>query len=96
LLTPRLRVSRLLLGAHATLAVRVTAHPLAAKLCRAFGGAVVSTSANRSNEAPARDAASVRRMFGDGVDDVLDGSVGPLTNPTQIRDGATGAVVRPA
>jgi L-threonylcarbamoyladenylate synthase len=95
LLPPRAQISRLLLGAHATLAVRVTAHPLAADLCRAFGGAVVSTSANRSNQTPARDAATVRRMFGDGIDDVLDGAVGTLVNPTQIRDGATGEVVRP-
>ena len=43
-------------GAHATLAVRVTAHPLAAALCRAFGGAIVSTSANRAGRPPARSA----------------------------------------
>jgi len=33
-------------GDHRTIAVRVTAHPLAAALCEAFGGAIVSTSAN--------------------------------------------------
>ncbi|HEX7915398.1 L-threonylcarbamoyladenylate synthase, partial [Rudaea sp.] len=35
---------------HAGIALRVTAHPLAAALCRAFGGALVSTSANRHGE----------------------------------------------
>ena len=43
-----------LAGAHAGIAVRVTAHAPAAALCRAFGGALVSTSANRHGEPPAR------------------------------------------
>ena len=49
-----------LAGAHSGIALRVTAHPLAAELCRAFGGALVSTSANRHGEPPARTADEVR------------------------------------
>ncbi|HNE27004.1 MAG TPA: Sua5/YciO/YrdC/YwlC family protein, partial [Pseudomonadales bacterium] len=41
-------------GGRSTLAVRVTAHPLAAALCKQFGGALVSTSANRAGKKPAR------------------------------------------
>ncbi|HRN60194.1 MAG TPA: Sua5/YciO/YrdC/YwlC family protein, partial [Chiayiivirga sp.] len=41
-------------GDHDTLAVRITAHPVAAALCEAFGGPIVSTSANRAGEPPAR------------------------------------------
>nr|MDQ2696242.1 Sua5/YciO/YrdC/YwlC family protein [Pseudomonadota bacterium] len=40
-LVPARRAPVWLRGNHPTLAVRVTAHPLAAALCRAFGGAVV-------------------------------------------------------
>lgn len=96
LLPARDDVSPLLRGAHHTLAVRVTAHPLAAALCRAFGGALVSTSANRSTVPPARTAQQVRADLGANLDDILDGEVGPLANPTEIRDGATGTVLRPA
>ncbi|MBI3776109.1 MAG: Sua5/YciO/YrdC/YwlC family protein [Gammaproteobacteria bacterium] len=96
LLPARDAVSPLLRGAHPTLAVRVTAHPLAAALCRAFGGALVSTSANRSNEPPARTAQQVRAQLGADLDYLLDGVVGSAANPTEIRDAATGAVLRPA
>ena len=44
-------------GAHAGIALRVTAHGPAAELCRAFGGALVSTSANPHGQPPARSAA---------------------------------------
>jgi L-threonylcarbamoyladenylate synthase len=87
-------VSRLLRGAHDTLAVRVTAHPIAAQLCRRFGKALVSTSANRSGQPPARDAATVREQFGSDVDYVVDAPTGGLARPTTIRDAVTGEVLR--
>lgn len=83
-----------LTGGRDTLAVRVTAHPGAAALCHGFGGALVSTSANRHGEPPARDAATVRAAFGAGVDFVIDGPCGGLARPTEIRDVRTGAVLR--
>ncbi|MGH6629827.1 MAG: L-threonylcarbamoyladenylate synthase, partial [Burkholderiales bacterium] len=42
-----------LAGKHTTIAVRVTAHPVCRALCKTFGGAVVSTSANPSGARPA-------------------------------------------
>ncbi len=83
-----------LAGAHAGIALRVTAHPLAAELCRAFGGALVSTSANRHGEPPARTATDVRAALGDEIDAVLNGSVGGLERPTPIRDAISGDAVR--
>lgn len=83
-----------LTGGRRTLAVRITAHPLAARLCEQYGGPIVSTSANRSGRAPARTALQVVRQFGDEVDYVLPGAVGGARRPTQIRDLATGKVVR--
>ena len=83
-----------LAGSHSGIALRVTAHPLAAELCRAFGGALVSTSANRHGEAPARTAGAVRDAFGDEIDVVLNGSVGGLERPTPIRDAISGDTVR--
>lgn len=83
-----------LTGNRDTIAVRVTAHPLAAALCRAFGGALVSTSANRSGEAPARSAAAVQQQFGEQLDTILDGPLGGLERPTRICDARTGAIIR--
>ncbi len=82
-------------GAHDTIALRVTAHPLAAALCRVWGGALVSTSANPAGRPPARTALQVRRYFGDAVDLVLAGATGGLGAPTQIRDARSGRIVRP-
>jgi len=89
-------VPRWLRGRHETIALRVTAHPLAAELCRAWGGALVSTSANPAGRPPARTALGVRRYFGDGVDCVLTGATGGAAAPTEIRDARTGRVLRPA
>jgi L-threonylcarbamoyladenylate synthase len=83
-----------LAGAHAGIALRVTAHEPAAALCRAFGGALVSTSANRHGAPPARSAADVAAVFGEEIDAILDAPVGGLERPTPIRDAISGASVR--
>jgi len=83
-----------LTGDHDTLAVRVTAHPLAAELCRAAGTPLVSTSANPAGHRPARDALAVQRMFGDGLNYILHGATSGQNRPSEIRDARTGTVVR--
>jgi len=83
-----------LTGRFDTLAVRVTAHPLAAGLCRAYGGAIVSTSANRAGRAPARSAFEVRRALDGAPDYILAGACGGAARPSTIRDGRTGRVLR--
>jgi len=83
-----------LAGSHAGIALRVTAHPLAADLCRGFGGALVSTSANRHGEPPARTADEVRSAFGDQVAYIVDGRVGGLERATPIRNAVDGEIFR--
>ncbi len=83
-----------LAGGHSGIALRVTAHPIAAALCRQFGGAIVSTSANRHGAVPARNGAEVRAAFGDELAYILDGAVGGLDKPTPIRDVLSGEIVR--
>ena len=83
-----------LTGAHDSIAVRVTAHPVAAALCAAMHGALVSTSANPSARPPARSALAVQRRFGGRIDYLMPGAVGGLARPTEIRDARTGAIVR--
>lgn len=84
----------LLTGGRATIAVRVTAHPIAAGLCRMLGMALVSTSANRSGRTPARTAAQCRRAFGARVR-VIGGRIGTRNRPSTLVDLASGSVLRP-
>ncbi|GAB3790833.1 L-threonylcarbamoyladenylate synthase [Dyella agri] len=81
-------------GAHAGIALRVTAHEPVVALCRAFGGALVSTSANPHGEPPARSAATVQDYFGEVLDGVLDAPLGTQASPTTIRDALSGAIIR--
>lgn len=95
LLPARPEVPYWLRGEHLTLAVRVTAHPLAAALCNVFGAPIVSTSANLARQEPARSALRVQRILGGRVDYILHGEVGKLMQPTEIRDAQTGQMIRP-
>ncbi|RDI98975.1 tRNA threonylcarbamoyladenosine biosynthesis protein RimN [Dyella solisilvae] len=81
-------------GAHAGIALRVTAHAPAAALCRAYGGALVSTSANPHGEPPARSVATLETYFGGALDGLLDAPLGELERPTVIRDALSGAIIR--
>ena len=83
-----------LTGGHDTLAVRVSAHPVVQQLCNATGGAIVSTSANRSGKSPARSLWQIRLRFATGIDYYLPGALGGLKQPTRIRDLQTGRVIR--
>lgn len=80
-------------GGRDTVAIRVSAHPLVQQLCQAFGGPIVSTSANLSSQAPAKSCARVSEVFGDELY-CLQGQLGSLAQPTQIRDARSGAVLR--
>ena len=83
-----------LTGRHDKLAVRVTAHPAAAGLCRALGMALVSTSAKRRGRRPLPTAAACRRTFGKSVL-VLDGRLGRRRRPSTILDPGSGSLLRP-
>jgi L-threonylcarbamoyladenylate synthase len=85
-----------LAGKHATIALRVTSHPTCQALCSAFGGAIVSTSANPAAGQPAKSPEEVTRYFGDAIDGIVAGALGEQKRPSEIRDLATGAVIRAA
>lgn len=84
----------LLTGGRPTIAVRVSGHPVVRALCEATESALVSTSANLSGRRPARTALAVRRQLGDSIDWVLAAPLGGSARPTEIRDAATGRVLR--
>jgi len=93
LLPARPGVPDLLTGGRPTLAVRVTAHPLARALAQE-AGPLVSTSANPTNRPSATSALAVRRYFRDTDLVILDGALGKLGHPTSIRDARTGRWIR--
>lgn len=88
------RVQPWIHGRFASVAVRVSAHPVVRALCDAFGGPLVSTSANPAGAQPPRAAFQVRRYFGAELDGMLPGEVGGASGPSQIRDLASGALIR--
>lgn len=83
-------------GEHSSIAVRITAHPLAAALCTMLDDALVSTSANIHRQAVARTALRVRSIFASTIDYILPGQIGRSTKPTEIRDALTNKIVRSA
>jgi L-threonylcarbamoyladenylate synthase len=88
-------VSPLLRGQHASLAVRLTTNPTAAAICNAVDAPIVSTSANIAGMPVARTQFVLRRRFGASVDYIVPGEYGPASGLSEIRDLATGQVVRP-
>lgn len=80
-------------GKHDTLAVRLTAHLYAKQLCRSVDSALISTSANRSGQRPAKTYAQCQRLFGHKAW-VLPGQVGKRKQPSTIRNWNSGQIIR--
>lgn len=96
-IVPNVRFPSWITGGRPTVAVRVPGHRQARALCRAFGGPLVSTSANRSGQPPAVNGLQARRRlagFPTRQDWVLPGDVLTPGRPSVIRTLA-GATLRP-
>ncbi len=83
-----------LTGQFDSIAVRVSDHSIVQALCGAFGGPLVSTSANLSGMDPARTLQEVERDLGERVDGVVLGEVGGNASPSTILDARSGAILR--
>lgn len=81
-------------GDHDRVALRVSDHPGVQTLCRAFGGPLVSTSANHAGEPPAMSEAQIRQFFADELDAIVPGELGGNPRPSTIRDLLTGTTLR--
>lgn len=87
------RTHPLVKGQHDKVALRVSDHPLVKALTEAFGGPIISTSANRSGNEPMRSAGAVRAEWQDDVV-IVSGALGGRERPSVIRDLLTGDVLR--
>lgn len=81
-------------GDHDGVAVRVPGHEQARMVCRAFGGPLVSTSANPSGRKAPISMLKVRAYFGSEVDFYLPGEVITPGVPSRIYDFSTGTSLR--
>jgi len=81
-------------GKHASLAIRVTDHPIAAELCKLAESPIVSTSANISAHRPAKTAIQLRLQFDGQLDAIVTGSINTSASPSQIRDLKTDKILR--
>lgn len=81
-------------GQHKSVAIRVSAHPIVQALCIAFGGPIVSTSANRSGEMEIRSRAILEEKFGHSIDLIVAGELGTAAQTSQIRDVVSGRQIR--
>jgi L-threonylcarbamoyladenylate synthase len=88
------RVPRWITGSHTGVAVRVSDHPVVIALCAAFGGPLVSTSANRAGELPAFSREALDPQLVAQLEGVSEGETGGLSAPTAIRNALSGSVLR--
>jgi L-threonylcarbamoyladenylate synthase len=88
------RVPAWITGRHRGVAVRVSAHPVVVELCREYGGALVSTSANPAGAEPPRRMEEFDPSLRASVDALLPGATGGRTAPSTIRDALSGEVLR--
>jgi L-threonylcarbamoyladenylate synthase len=94
LVPAKTEVSPWVRGTSEKIAIRVTRHPEAVALCELFGGAIISTSANRAGQPALRTALQVRAKFGTAINEIIFGAVGTRSRPSEIRDALTGQVLR--
>ena len=80
-------------GGRKTVAIRVSDHPVVQALCLAYGQPLVSTSANITSQAPAMSCLDIQTIF-KGKIPCVEGRLGGLDKPTQIKEAKTGRVLR--
>ncbi len=87
---------REIVHADGTVGVRMPDHSIALTICDRAGGALATTSANRSGEAPARSVEDLTSQIEDGIDVVLNGGFTPSSEPSTVMgvENARIAVIR--
>ncbi len=81
-------------GSHQSVAIRVSAHPIVARLCAAFDGPIVSTSANEAGEEEIRSRLILEEKFAGSIDHIVDGELGQAEKPSEMRDLLSGEIIR--
>lgn len=81
-------------GDHQSVAIRVSGHTIVQELCSAFGGPIVSTSANEAGKEEIKSRFILEDKFADKIAGIVDGDLGKSAKPSEIRDLLSGRVIR--
>jgi L-threonylcarbamoyladenylate synthase len=81
-------------GSNSTVAIRITDHPLLEFLCERLKAPIVSTSANRSGKATARNSVQMRKQFGAELDFIVNGFITGSNRPSEIKSLLSRATIR--
>lgn len=87
-------VPRWLTGQYDTIACRMPAFSHLRALLSAYGGPIVSTSANLHGQPPCMSEDSVAATFQDGIDYLLSGPLGGASGVSKIQSALTGEFIR--
>lgn len=87
-------VPKWITGTHDGIAVRITSHQCVIALCDAFGGPLVSTSANRAGAPAPTTLEAFDPTLCASMDAIVPGATGTRARPSSIRDALTGASLR--
>jgi L-threonylcarbamoyladenylate synthase len=79
-------IPELVCGVSGKIGIRVSNDPVCQRLTRCYSKPIVSTSANRSGQKPARSADQVIEFFGNDLDLVLDGGKRNGLEPSTVLD----------
>ena len=85
-------VSTLIIGSNDKVALRLSSHEIVCELCEGFGGAIISTSANKEGLPTLTRVREIADVFPDVK--ILKGSLGDLKRPSTIQDIVTDFIVR--
>lgn len=81
-------------GNHPTVAIRIASHPLLDFLCDRLEAPLISTSANRSSKATARNSMQMRKQFGAELDFIVCGFTTGSNRPSEIKSLLSGTTLR--
>lgn len=85
-------ISYLIKGSNDKVALRLSDHKTVRDLCNKFGGAIISTSANKDGQPTLEQATDIKKAFSNVK--ILDGALGGLNKPSTIQDIVTDLIVR--
>ena len=85
-------ISELLTGLSDKVALRLSNHKTVIHLCEAFGGAIVSTSANKEGMPTLSNSEEISKTFPEI--EVFEGELGGQGKPSTIQDAVTDLIIR--
>lgn len=81
-------------GKFTSTAIRLSQHAGVQALCRAYGGVIVSTSANPAGQPPALSIEQVQDYFANEVEAIFLDKLGSATQPSQIKELTSEKTIR--